>query len=75
MKIYFFFFSFLLTDSTQYISELVSGVSDEQERQQISQLLITRSKLDIGELIGKGTEQIRVFFPSIFYFFPSIFYF
>lgn len=41
-------------DSTQYISELVSGVTDEQERQQISQLLITRSKLDVGELVGKG---------------------
>ncbi|XP_014769592.1 plexin-A1 isoform X1 [Octopus bimaculoides] len=41
-------------DSSQYISELLASFDDEQERQQITELLITRNKLDIGELLGKG---------------------
>ncbi|GAB1598516.1 plexin-A4-like isoform X1 [Argonauta hians] len=41
-------------DSAQYINELLASFDDEHERHQMSELLVTRNKLDIGELLGKG---------------------
>ncbi|XP_069142714.1 plexin-A2-like isoform X2 [Argopecten irradians] len=43
-----------IPDSGPYISELLARIEDEAARQNISDFLIPRSKLDIGELVGKG---------------------
>ncbi|OWF53201.1 plexin-A4-like isoform X2 [Mizuhopecten yessoensis] len=43
-----------IPDSGPYISELLARIEDEAARQSISDFLIPRSKLDIGELVGKG---------------------
>ncbi|KAL5015005.1 hypothetical protein ScPMuIL_009275 [Solemya velum] len=37
-----------------YIAELLENIQDESVRQKVSGILIQRSKLEIGELIGKG---------------------
>ncbi|KAK6175621.1 hypothetical protein SNE40_014038 [Patella caerulea] len=41
-------------DCAPHIAELLSKFEDNAVRQNISSLLVPRSKLDIGELIGKG---------------------
>ncbi|XP_071081930.1 hepatocyte growth factor receptor-like isoform X2 [Haliotis cracherodii] len=41
-------------DSGPYIAELLGKFEDTALRQNISSMLIARSRLDIGELIGKG---------------------
>lgn len=42
-------------DSAPYISELLAGIEDEAVRQSVSDFLIPRSKLSVGDLIGKGS--------------------
>ncbi|XP_061195541.1 plexin-A4-like isoform X3 [Saccostrea echinata] len=42
-------------DSGPYISELLGRIEDEAIRQNVSDFLIPRSKLSIGNLIGKGS--------------------
>lgn len=41
-------------DTAPYIEELLSKVEDDLVKQNINQLLISRRKLDIGDLLGKG---------------------
>ncbi|XP_048741494.2 plexin-A4-like isoform X3 [Ostrea edulis] len=41
-------------DSGPYINELLSRIEDEALQQNISDFLIYRSKLNVGDLIGKG---------------------
>ena len=44
----------LFLDSGPYIAELLGKFEDSALRHNISSMLIPRSRLDIGELIGKG---------------------
>lgn len=48
------FSSSTFSDSGPYISELLSRITDDAVKQNISTFLIARSQLDIGDLIGKG---------------------
>ncbi|KAK3101113.1 hypothetical protein FSP39_001037 [Pinctada imbricata] len=41
-------------DSGPYVSELLTRIDNEATRQAVSDLLIPRSKINIGEIIGKG---------------------
>lgn len=53
-------FLYIIVDSAPYISELLAGIEDEAVRQSVSDFLIPRSKLSVGDLIGKGNNVIHV---------------
>ena len=48
-----------ISDSGPYISELLARIENEADRQGVSDVLIPRSKLSIGELVGKGQYLYR----------------
>lgn len=54
------YFRIIIVDSAPYISELLAGIEDEAVRQSVSDFLIPRSKLSVGDLIGKGNNVIHV---------------
>lgn len=54
----------IIVDSAPYISELLAGIEDEAVRQSISDFLILRSKLSVGDLIGKGNNVIPIITQS-----------
>ena len=49
-----FNFLIFLTDTGPYIEEILSKVDDEAVRQNISEFLINKRRLDVGDLLGKG---------------------
>lgn len=58
------YFCIIIVDSAPYISELLAGIEDEAVRQSISDFLILRSKLSVGDLIGKGNNVIPIITQS-----------
>ena len=54
----------MFADSGPYIAEILGRIEDENDRQAISDFLIPRNKLDIGELVGKGRYSILVLIGS-----------
>ena len=52
--------SSFFSDSGPYISELLDRIEDEAVRQSVSDFLVPRSKLSVGDLIGIGTQTVAL---------------
>lgn len=60
--------TYFYTETQAFINEIISGLEDEHLQQNAKQMLLPRSKLELGELIGKG-EEFKSFFFFKFYFY------
>lgn len=57
-----------VSDSGPYISELLGRIEDEAVRQSVSDFLVPRSKLSVGDLIGKGTQAVAMSLCVVYWY-------